>query len=196
MGRGEATVDEDLLALEREPSAVGHGIPRVDQDVEEDLIELTRVTLDHRKALPLDEVDVDGRGENAPHHLEELANLVIHVERPDRQRLRAAHRQQLSRQVGGAARGRHDRVDLRAERRVVELFDDDAGARADHGQEIVEVVGDTPGEHAQALELLDLEEPPLEVQTRFLGLRRHLQEPNAAGGDGDLAGHADEVFQL
>src|SRR5690606_4183949 len=71
-----------------------------------------------------------------------------------------------------------------------------AGAGDDDREQVVEVVGDAPREQAQALELLDLREAPLEGGALAIGLSLRLLPPDAARRDRDLAGHAHQVAEL
>ncbi len=84
--------------------------------------------------------------------------------------LAAAEHQQLPGQRRGALGGAADLVDVLADRRVlVELVARERDAGEDHRQQIVEVVGDTAGELADALQALCLSEAVLELGAVALG---------------------------
>ena len=77
--------------------------------------------------------------------------------------------QHLTGQVGGAVRGLGGLLDVRTGRGVRrDLPEGHVEVGQDRHQQVVEVVGDAPGQDAQALELLGVEQPPLQLQALLI----------------------------
>jgi hypothetical protein len=104
--------------------------------------------------------------------------------------LLAAEREGLAGQPGGPLRGRLDQVDVLS-RGIVrgEPHKEEGDAASDHGQQVVEVVGDAARELADRLHLLGLGELGLGLlQLRVRGLQP-LDEPGVAESDRELVRH-------
>ena len=112
-----------------------------------------------RKELELDVI--------AEQPLEEPADIgehLVQVERARLQHLPPAEREQLLRQLGGAVGGALDLAEVARQLRVaVRALEQQRRVARDPGQQVVEVVGDTAREPAEALELLGVQELRLEA---------------------------------
>ena len=128
----------------------------------EHLLELVRVGVHgvQRRLERRDELEV--LADQPRQHRRDALDDVVELEDARLQYLAAAESEQLARQDRGAfCRGR-DLVELGLGGAVA-AFEQALGVAADHGQEIVEVVGDAAGEPADRLEPLGLAQLLLEL---------------------------------
>ncbi len=169
-------VQPHLPGLDRQPSAVRHGVARVDAQVEQRVLELVRIDQDGIRIGHADHRHGDGRSHRASDQLLHAGDQPVHVGRLGFQRLPSRERQQPVRQrrrpVGGALRG----LDV-ARRLVMAPLPhprlQQLQAAGDAGQQVVEVVRQAAGELAHRLHLLALPQRRLGLHQR-LGARIHL----------------------
>ncbi len=154
---GTGAVAGHLRGGNRDAAAVGHGVAGVGHQVQQHLLDLRRVRADRLRRRGELEVELDAFLDEAAQDLCEASHRVVEVVEPRRHDLAPAERQQLLGQRGGAHRGAADGVErLRhlAPRRL--LHGRDLALAQDDGEQVVEVVGDAPGEIADRLHLLRL----------------------------------------
>ena len=147
----------NTLGTKAQQAAVGHRVARVDGDVEQRRLELTRIR-QHRRALRRDgNVDRDPLIERAPKHVGERMKQATDVEGAWLQYLAARERQQLVGELGTAARGparrAHQLLSVRLARERRKLLEN-LQVSLDDGQQVVEIVGDAAGQLADAFESL------------------------------------------
>ena len=150
---GSAARDRGRFDPQR--SAGRHGVPRVDGEVHQDLFELSAVR--HRADLRTVEprLDRDVFADDPAQHRLHFRHDVVEVHRLRLQQLPAAEREQLARERGRALARLQHLLDGRPVRiGVAHAFEQQLSVPRDHGEQIVEVVGDAPGELADRLHLL------------------------------------------
>jgi|ETNmetMinimDraft_26_1059896.scaffolds.fasta_scaffold44125_2 hypothetical protein len=107
------------------------------------------------------------------HRLEQVADLLHHGgqhERLDQEAAPARVGQHLVGQLGGALGRLLDPIQMGRQRRLGwGLHHRQAHMAQDPHQQVVEVVGDTPGQHAQALQLLGVVDPGFQIAAFPLG---------------------------
>ena len=108
--------------------------------------------------------DLDARADQGADHVAERLNVSCDVEHFRLQGLPPGKRQQLRGQLGGAGHRIGDGVDIAQPPRLREIGPpQQVDGRADHREQIIEVMRDAAGELAQRLQ-------PLAVLQRFLGV--------------------------
>ena len=142
-----------------------HGVPRVDGQVHDDLLQQARVHA-HAAGLIVEEGDqLDILAERAPQELVHLHDHGVGVQDADLDDLLAAEGQQLTGQVRGALARADDLLDGVPERVVLsELVENHAAEPEDGGHDVVEVVRDAAGQPANGLHLLRLQVLLLHLQ--------------------------------
>ena len=160
---GIRLVQLDVRGLDGEPPSLRHGVPRVDGQVQDDLLELPRVGPDPAEHGFRRRDEVDVLADQPPEQRLHPSHHDVHVEHPRLEDLLPAKRQELLGERGGAARGLGDQVDVPAGR-LRELWPRalDLGAAADHREQVVEVVRHPAREPPDRLHLLGLPEVVLE----------------------------------
>ena len=147
-------VQPDVLGADPDRAAVGHGVPCVDDKVDQSGFEFGDVDLDRPDVVLHVDGELNGAAdagvENLAHGLDAFAQtdgLRIDVLPPRKG-------QELAGQRGPPPRGRFDRFNGAPGFFVVGIFLQDLGAAADHHQKVVEVMGDAAGQLPQRIELL------------------------------------------
>jgi hypothetical protein len=144
-----------VLGLDRELPALGHGVPSVHDEIEEDLLHLRRVGLDAAQAAGRRRDEVDVLADEASEHGLDLADDGVQIQDLRSEHLLPAEGEELAREVGRVLGGLLDEADppvqgiARREPTVEEV-----GMAPDHGEEIVEVVRQPAGQASDALHLL------------------------------------------
>ncbi len=196
-------VERHALRGDGDRAAFGDRISRVDDQVDEDLVELAGVDQDRADLGTQRHRQPDVRPDQPTEHRLDRLDRSIQVGRPGAHQLPAAEGEQLSRQDGRAVGGHIDRRDAGERRFVIEerpvlgreILGQHVRESADREQHVVEVVGDPAREPTDRLQLLRLE------QLRFDGLacadvardRRCPQDPALDVADRrDRERHVDE----
>ena len=164
-------VEIGVAGFDRQLAAVGHGVARVEREIEDAGLELRRVDLDGPQAGAADRLELDGLAERAHQKVGHADDELVGVDRARVERLPAREGEQPLRQLRGA---------LGAGQGVVERA---LGARFDHpalrdvevadddGEQVVEVVRHAAGQLADRLHLLRLPQRLLgELAPRHLGV--------------------------
>ncbi len=163
-GVGEADPDEifipfDIAGGDAELAAAGHCVAGVDRRVEHRGLELGGIDLDRPSAGAEIEHHPDRAADGARRHLGEGVEAQVEVDHLGLERLAAAEGEQVAGQRGGAVGGVDDRFEIAARRcSLRSARRQQFGRAADHGHQIVEIVGDAAGQLADRLQLLRLEE--------------------------------------
>ena len=153
-------VDHHVACTQRQPAAISHCVAGVDCQIEDDHLDLGRVHQgmpDVRLGVRL---DADAATQGALEQAEQVDQGVVEVDGGGCQLLAPGEGQQLAGQ-GGAALARLADV-LQAtqaalqRRAVLQVVLQEAGAGEDHGQQVVEVVGDAGGQLADGFQALHL----------------------------------------
>jgi hypothetical protein len=137
----------------------GHRIAPVDDQVHDDLLELSAVGAGEAGAVVHPELQRHLLADDPPEHARQIAHDARDVDDLVRDHLGAAECEQPVRQTCSVAAGGEDLVDERA-RGVArrEASRDQLGVRREDRGEVVEVVRDAPGEAAERVEHLGLQE--------------------------------------
>ena len=180
----------EVPGADRDPTAVRHGVARIQREVHDDVLELAGVHLHPARARGIVRRELDVlAGETAEHRLDP-GDDEVNVDEPGLEDLLAAEGEKLPRQGSGALARLAD-VGQRAAPRVVRFrFEkQEVGVSGDDRQEVVEVVGDSARELADRIQLLPLAELLLEVQA--LG-----DVPGRRVHEALVADHDDGVVEL
>ena len=159
-------------------AALAHRVARIDDEVDDHLLELVEVGLDQPEVAPVRDFELDLLADQpAQHHLQ-FRQHVGELQHLRPQRLPARERQQLPHQARrpvGVLPDLHDVLERRVGRPVVD--EQQVGIADDRGQHVVEVVRDAAGELADRLHLLPLRE--ILLQRLLLG---HVERDDADAG--------------
>ncbi|MNS68183.1 hypothetical protein D3C72_1014570 [compost metagenome] len=173
------------LGAKVQAPALGHGVARVDGDVQQRRFELARVGAHGGAGVVGVDLDLDALVERAAQHVGERVQHLPHVDRVGLQHLAPREGQQLARELGaapaGARGGGHELLRVAVGRELRQLFEH-LQVALDDGEQVVEVVRDAAGELAHALQAL-------RVVQRLLGL-------HALQAGGEQAGHRFEKANL
>ena len=91
----------DVAGAQRDLAAVGHGVARVDDEVDDDLLELVEVGLHQPQVAAVDDVERDRLAdEPAQQHLQ-FRQHVVELQRLRPHRLPAGEGEQLAHEAGG-----------------------------------------------------------------------------------------------
>ena len=140
----------------------GHRVACVDGEVHEHLLELVRVGEHGVQGRRERRDQLDVLPDQSREHRRQALDDVVELEHARLQHLASAEREQLPGEDGRALGGGRDLVELGLGGAVA-AFEQRLGVAADHGQEVVEVVGDAAGEPPDRLEPLRLAQLLLEL---------------------------------
>ena len=104
----------DVRGGDREPSALGHGVARVDDEVHEDLLELGAVGDNAPQRVIGLGGELDVLADETTQHRRHVADHGVEVEPPRLQHLLAAESEELARQRGRATRAPPDDAEVTA----------------------------------------------------------------------------------
>jgi hypothetical protein len=168
-------------------ATLGHRVPAVDHEVHQDLLELHPVGADGGQPTVRLERDRDVLRDHPLQDRQEVSDHLVEIEVTRLEHLPAREGEQFLGQLGGPPRRTLDDLQLLAHafRRGQALTQQLARA-LDRHQQVVEVVSDAPGELAERLELLRLEQALLELSP--LGQVAHRTEHRRLAA---VADHAD-----
>jgi hypothetical protein len=146
------------------------GVPRVDDQVHEDLLDLADVDAHQGQVLPQVRLERDAIADDAVQHAHRAPHHFVEVDVGQLEHLAASVGQQLLGQLGGPAAGGEDLQHVRLQGRVLgERLEEEVRVGPDDGEEVVEVVGHAPGQLADRLHPLCALELAVEVHRRFFG---------------------------
>ena len=157
----------------RAAGVVDQGVARIEDEIDQDLLELVRVALRHRPRVRQVELEVDaGRSQLLAQQVGALAHRRHQVERHRIVGRLVRHAAQGLDQPGGALDLLADLVELAPEEvdhvgrhRLrfghVELFEQALGRHADHGKRLVELVRHAGGHVAEMGDARRIEQPDL-----------------------------------
>src|SRR6185312_448274 len=157
-------IEIDVAGLDDQPAALRHGVARVDDQVQDDLLDLSAVGAHEPERLGQIRDELDILGQEPRQHLLEIVGEGAQVEDLGLEHLPAAERQQLTGEARGAVGGAQNLAEPVRQILVAAMV----GAQQltvgdDGGEQVVEVVRDTAGEMADGFHLLRLPELFLEA---------------------------------
>lgn len=150
-----AALQSGCFDLDAQASALGHGVTRVQREIEQGRFHLAAVDVDlgHVRADLAHQLDVGAQG--AAQQFLHAAHQFGRVERFGRQRLAAGKGEHALGQFGTLLAGAHGRFPaLPRDPVVADLVFEQLQAAHRHGQQIVEVVGHAAGQLADRFQLL------------------------------------------
>jgi hypothetical protein len=152
-------VEVDVAGLDGEPTAVGHRVAGVEDEVHDHLLDLPGVDLDVVKVGGGDDVQLDVLADDAREHAPRLRERLVEVDDAWREHLPPAEGEELLRQLRGSQPGRADLRRLDAHRVLcLEVAQHQVRVADDHGEEVVEIVRDASGELSDGVHLLRVAE--------------------------------------
>ena len=165
MEGGVATVEGGIRNLDPDGTAIGHGVPRIDRQVEDGVLELACIDLCVPGIVSHFQLDGDALAQRVAHQVCEVADQSRHVRRLRRQRLAARKSQELLGQAGAAIGSRRCALHPRGHRGIVaDLAFQQVQIGANDLQDVVEVVRHAAGELAGRFHLLALAQRRLVMQ--------------------------------
>ena len=194
----ERLIEIDVGGFDRQAPAARHRVARVEDQVHQDLLQLSGVGADGVEPGRQLRHQFDAFADQPAEHLAHPDDQCVEIDRRRMEHLFAAERQQLPGQ-GGRALARLDHFDHVGAARIVrgERVDDEVREAEDRGQQIVEVVGDAAGELADGLHFLRLTELRFEglpladvdadAEEPNGGAQRVVEHPTASGQPMDAA---------
>ena len=177
-----------------EAPSVRHGVARVRDQVQHHLLDLAPIGA-NQSALRCARADqVDVVTEEPTEHPLQLRHHCVQVDNLGRHDFIAAEREQLPREENTSlARNVDFRTDPRGRRPGVRILHKESRLRHDHAQEIVEIVRDAAGEHADRFHLLCMAELLFAPAERGLALQKR---PLRAAAIRDVRRHADHALDV
>ena len=155
--RRVAAVELDVARLDRELAARGHGVARVDREVHDHLLQLTGVGPDGAQRRSQHGRQLHVLAQQPAQHFLELAHEGVQVYHARLQHLLAAEGEQLAGEPGGAIRRLVNLVRILAPRVLgSQILEQQVGVPRDRGEDVVEVVRDTPRQSPHGFHLLRL----------------------------------------
>ena len=140
-----------------QPATRGHGVARIDGEVEQRLIELGRIDGDETGLLDRERDEIHVGADQAAKHRMGGGHDLVQVDDLADSRLLAAEGQQPLRQVAGLCGRERDLLQVVAKLRVVScLLQRELSVPADDDEQVVEVVSDPACELTHGLDLLGL----------------------------------------
>ncbi len=147
-----------------QPAPPGHGIARIDHQIEQDLDHLAGVGANLAEAVGQQGFDRDVLADHAAQHLQGLSEDGIEIDDARLEDLLAREGEELPGELSGALGGDTDLIEVPAQRIVGgERLERQLTEAGDRGEEIVEVVRDPTGEPSDGLHPLPLAQLRLEL---------------------------------
>src|SRR6266576_6703936 len=142
---------------------MGHRITAVHAEIEQHLLDLTGIGHDRREIFIRRGHNSYRRTEEPAQHLLHVTHALVEAERLGVERLAAAECEKLAGQRTRAVARLDDLIYLTGPTRLLaKILAENVGVAHDCGQQVVEVVGDSPRQAPQRIELLSLPQLMLE----------------------------------
>ncbi len=162
-----------------------HHVPRVDQQVEEDLFELAGVDPGAQATAVGFQLHADAAAQAPICQVDEVDQQRVDVDDPGFWHLAAAHPPQLLGQGHGALAGGQDHPDILALVTVQFVEIEDLGAVDDDAHQVAEVVRDAPGQLSDGVQAAPSVLPPPSGSGSAAGRRSALSDQVGAHGTED-----------
>ena len=156
---GGAVLRRHVARAQHDAAALAHRVARVDDEIDDDLLELVEVGLDQPEIAPVRDLELDPLADQPPQHHLQFRQHVGELQHLRAQRLAPREREQLTHQTRraiGVLADLHDVLERGIGRPVVDQ--QQIRIADDRGQNVVEVMRDAAGELADRLHLLALRE--------------------------------------
>ncbi len=152
----EPVVALNVLECNPERPAFRHRIACIDRQVQQCRLELRRIDLANERLVGLCDLQSDNLADCPPDQRLKLTNEHVHVERLRMEVLPTRKGQELSRQTLAALGRMPDGGELKLQPVVIDPAHQQVDVSEDHGQQVVKVMRDAPGELADGLHFLRL----------------------------------------
>ena len=150
-------VQHDVAGLDRQLAALRHGIARVHREVEQGGLQLRGIDHGQPDLAFRAGFQLHLFSEGSPQQMVGFQDDLVQIDHARLQRLLSREGQQAAHEIGAAIGGlQGDLGGLAGARVCAGPFGQHVQIADDHGQEIVEVVGDAAGQLADAFHLLRL----------------------------------------
>ena len=204
MGFQELGVEIKVLCCHGQDTALGHGIPRIDGEVHQRLLQLGWIDQDEVCFGIQIEFQPDVLPDQPTEEFLHAGKRVVQIENLGIEELFPAEGKQLAGYLGGAASGIQDHVGILDDLGVVGPFvDEEGGKPVDGGEQVVEVVRDAAGEKPEGLHFLGLAELILQIaqvcevahgaDKDTFPVVSHLGDLEAHGKEGGVAAPPDHL---
>ena len=143
--------------FDHELPTCGHGVARVEREIQHHLLDLSGVGADASRIARGADDEIDVLAEHVPKHLQRRLHDCVEVEHTRSKHLVPAHREQLPRQLRRLVACIANRVEsFPSSRRKPRLTTQDLAVREDHREQVVEVMCDPACKAPDGFELLCL----------------------------------------
>ena len=158
-----------IRRLDGELAPFRHGVAGIDDEVHQDLLDLSGIGLQPPQLLIKDGDEIDILSDETSEHLSQIVHDGIQVDHFRLQHLTPAERQKLSGQCAGLFTGLLDGVQFPANRiGFAHIRQQDLRISRDDGQQIVEVMRDAARKLSHDFHFLSLAQLLLTPSQRFL----------------------------
>ena len=163
-------IQGNIGGLDGQLAALWHGVAGVDGQVDDYLLDLTRIGLDPPQSFHGRRIEVDVFTDDTAQHLVHVIDQLVQVDDLRLDNLLAAEGQKLAGEIGGFF-GCGLNFVHRFKKRIVasQIHLSQGSIAGDAGQQVVEVVGDAARQAAHRFHLLGLDELGFELGFFFLG---------------------------
>ncbi len=156
LARNVALFEHNVRRLDYELAAAGHGIARVDGEIEHGILDLAGVRAHRPQARRQQRAERDGLAQRAPQQLGHDQHLLVEIENDGIEATSACEREQPVGQPGAHHRGVVGARKQVALLGTLELHLEQLVVAGDDGQQVVEVVRDAARQLADRLHALRL----------------------------------------
>src|SRR5437899_5306690 len=164
MQMGVIVINDEVLSFDSELTAERHGVAGVDCEIEEDLLELARIGFDAAEGIAEAQAEFDVFPNQAAKKLAHVRDEFVEIEDFGLKDLHAAESEHLAGKGSGAV-GSFANLLRAAVEGILRLHavKEQVAVAADHGEKIVEVVGDAASHAAESFHFLGLAELAFEL---------------------------------
>src|SRR5260370_18224609 len=156
---GICRVEIDVARFNEDPAAIRQGVTRIHDQIHDDLLDLTRISLDRSNVFRHKCLYRDVFAHQPPEELVEIHHDGVEIEDFRPQYLVAAEGQQLAKQRDGAIGGIFNAPDIAMQLRPVQAaLYSHLDVTLDDGQKIIEIVRDTSRQPSHGLHLARLQQ--------------------------------------
>ena len=156
MKSGDGGVHDDVCGAHYEAAAIGHGVTGIDSQIQENLLDLARVSEDRREFGFRSEAKLNMFADKARDHLVHFGDGAVEVDDTGLEDLHAAEREKLASHRDGAVGSLLDLLDVFALGWFPTAIEKQVAIAANHRKEIIEIVRDSAGEPPDCLHFLSL----------------------------------------
>src|SRR3990172_1892047 len=173
---GDGCVQLGIRGFDGDPPPLRHGIPCIQHQVDDDLLDLPRIRLHSSQPIPRDRHELDVIPDQTAEHLVHVGYDAVQIQDLGLEDLLAAEGDQLLRQTGGALARFPDLFESPGhERGVFHAFLHQSDIARDHRHQVVEIVGDPARKPSHRLDFLGLPQLLLQLLSPGDVASKHLE---------------------